>query len=96
MNQILHLQSILTKLCTVACRAGARIMEYYGKSEIKNKLKHDGTVVTEADKESERIIISFLKLLTPDIPVISEEQVSKDPRLDELHNDSKTETFFGS
>jgi 3'(2'), 5'-bisphosphate nucleotidase len=35
-----------------------------------------------------------LKLLTPDIPVISEEQVSEDPRLDELHNDSKTETFF--
>jgi 3'(2'), 5'-bisphosphate nucleotidase len=94
MNQILHLQSILTKLCSVACRAGERIMEYYGKSEIKSELKHDGTVVTEADKESERIIISFLKSLTPDIPIISEEQVSGDPRLDELPNDSETKTFF--
>ena len=93
-NQIPRLQSITTKLCTVALRAGARIMEYYGKSEIKYELKHDGTLVTEADIESERIIISFLKSLSPDIPIISEEQVSGDARLHELHNDSKTETFW--
>lgn len=94
MNQIPQLQSILMKLCSVALRAGARIMEYYNKPEIKNELKHDGTLVTEADLESERIIISFLKLLSPNIPIISEEQVSGDPILHQLHNDSKTETFW--
>lgn len=78
----------------MACTAGATIMEYYDKAEIKSELKHDGTLVTEADKESERTIISSLKLLSPDIPIISEEQVSGDPRLDKLYNDSDAETFW--
>jgi 3'-phosphoadenosine 5'-phosphosulfate (PAPS) 3'-phosphatase len=40
------------------------------------KSGYDGTPITEADIESERIIISSLKSLNSQLPIISEEQTN--------------------
>jgi 3'(2'), 5'-bisphosphate nucleotidase len=76
MNKSLQFQSILTELNTVVYRAGSTIMNYYEMEGVKYKIKYDGTPVTEADIESERIIISSLKSFTPQIPIISEERTN--------------------
>lgn len=95
MNSILHLQSILTKLCLVACEAGRIIMKYYEIDWVGSRIKHDGTPVTEADMESEKVIISFLKSFSPDIPIISEEQMNAQPRIQAFDGISTgTRTFW--
>ena len=76
MNEILVFQSMLTRLSTVACRAGRTIMKYFEKDRIKSEIKYDGTLVTEADLASEKLIISSLGSLYPHIPTISEEQAN--------------------
>jgi 3'(2'), 5'-bisphosphate nucleotidase len=76
MNEILKFQLILNELNAVVCRAGNTIMKYYEIKDVKSKIKYDGTLVTEADIESERIIISSLKSFTPQIQIISEEQTN--------------------
>jgi 3'(2'), 5'-bisphosphate nucleotidase len=96
MNEILKFQLILNELNEVVCRAGRTIMKYYGMKEVKSKIKYDGTPVTEADIESERIIISSLKSFTPQIPIISEEQTDERLRTRTLYdgNDNETRTFW--
>ncbi len=53
-------------------RAGAAILEIYeGAFAVRDKA--DRTPLTEADERSEALIVTGLKKLTPDIPVIAEE-----------------------
>jgi 3'(2'), 5'-bisphosphate nucleotidase len=92
MNEFLHFQSMLTKLRTVACRAGRTIMRYYEMDRVRSKIKYDGTPVTEADIESERMIISSLKSFSPHIPIISEEQANVQSSTRRLYNRNGTET----
>ncbi len=66
------LQSYLDAVRTLACMAGEKILEVY-QTEFVVKTKSDETPVTEADLAANKIIIAGLKALTPDIPVISEE-----------------------
>lgn len=57
--------------------AGAAILEVYnrdGKIEVTNK--NDNSPLTEADLAAHHIINSALKLLTPEIPVLSEESAN--------------------
>ena len=54
-------------------RAGELIKEVYDKRNFNVELKGDNTPVTEADKLSSEYIISVLRKLYPEIPVISEE-----------------------
>ena len=63
-----------TRLTDVAARAGAAIMEHFGRTA-EVKLKHDSSPVTLADKDSQAIILAGLRRLAPDIPVVSEEAV---------------------
>jgi 3'(2'), 5'-bisphosphate nucleotidase len=59
-------------LTATAARAGAAIMQHFhGPTEVT--LKDDQSPVTLADRASETIILEDLKLLAPDIPVVSEE-----------------------
>ena len=71
MTLITH-REYLKKLIPVVRRAGESIMGFYSKN-IKIKDKEDGSPVTEADKESEKIIIEELRVLAPKIPIVSEE-----------------------
>ena len=65
---------MLDKICQLAREAGAAIMQVYeGKSPLEAVKKPDDSPVTAADIAAHRIIIKGLQALTPDIPVLSEE-----------------------
>ncbi|MBL1146255.1 MAG: hypothetical protein HND56_06625 [Pseudomonadota bacterium] len=56
--------------------AGMAIMDIYVSADIGAEIKSDNTPVTKADKASEDILLPALKQLTPNIPILSEEQVA--------------------
>lgn len=63
-------------LILIALKAGARIMDVY-QTEFSVDAKSDASPVTEADGAAEEIILTELAKLSPDIPVVAEEAVSK-------------------
>jgi 3'(2'), 5'-bisphosphate nucleotidase len=63
-------------LRTLAERAGAVILQHYGKAEAR--LKDDSSPVTAADEAAERVIVAGLTALTPEIPIIAEETAARD------------------
>lgn len=65
---------MLDKICQLAREAGAAIMQVYdGKSPLEAVKKSDDSPVTAADIAAHSIIVKGLQSLTPDIPVLSEE-----------------------
>jgi len=66
------LQSYLEAVRNLACMAGEEILEVY-QTEFSVEKKEDQTPVTQADLAANKIILAGLKALTPDIPVLSEE-----------------------
>ena len=62
----------IEKLLLIANKAGDAVMEVYSK-DFEVEIKADNSPLTEADTKSNMVIISGLKELYPDIPVISEE-----------------------
>ena len=66
---------LLTELREVARDAGTEIMKIY-ESSIDVNFKHDGSPVTLADEAAEKVILSRLKKITPDIPIVSEENAT--------------------
>ena len=60
----------------LAVEAGAVILRYYLAGVVEPETKADGSPVTAADRDAEALILRHLAELTPDIPVIAEEQVS--------------------
>jgi 3'(2'), 5'-bisphosphate nucleotidase len=69
-----ELERLLAPVREAVQRAGAAVLDVYG-SDFEVYAKTDLSPVTEADIASERIILPVLTDLTPDIPVVSEEQV---------------------
>jgi len=65
------------ELVSVARKAGAVILEIYNR-DFETLRKADRSPVTEADTAAEALILEALARLTPDIPVIAEEQCAKD------------------
>ena len=57
----------------IAMVAGKKIRDIYLKGTFEKEIKSDNTPVTSADIAAHNIITSALQLLTPDIPVLSEE-----------------------
>ncbi len=68
------LSRALPALLPVAEEAGRETMRFYGAPEAT--WKADGSPVTAADHAAERIILPALRDLTPNIPVISEEEAA--------------------
>ncbi len=67
-------KKLLPDIEMIARAAGAEIMKYYnGEKETTIETKKDGSIVTNADKCAEAIILPALASLTPDIPIVSEE-----------------------
>ena len=66
--------------------AGHAIMRHYN-CRPKTTIKPDGSPVSEADKEAEKILIQAISSVTPDIKIISEENV-------ESHSLCPEEAFF--
>jgi 3'(2'), 5'-bisphosphate nucleotidase len=67
-----NLPALVDALMPTVARAGAAIMEIYeGAFTVRHK--DDNSPLTLADLESQRIILEALSVLTPDVPVLSEE-----------------------
>lgn len=60
------------------CRtAGAAILEVYAAgSDVE--WKADGTPITDADRAAHRVLVAGLEALTPDLPIVSEEDAPSD------------------
>jgi len=69
------LEIVLPKIIQIAREAGAKILEYWGKTreELHVTLKADRTALSAADMAAHEIIAEGLFALTPDIPLLSEE-----------------------
>ena len=67
--------SLLTDIVKLADEAGEAVMAVYN-TDFKAETKTDKSLVTEADVIAEKIILSGLSELTPDIPIIAEESVA--------------------
>lgn len=67
----------LKPIILLAKEAGAGILNYYGLSfeRLNVSRKEDNTLLTEADLRAHEIIRAGLQQLTPDIPLLSEEDV---------------------
>jgi 3'(2'), 5'-bisphosphate nucleotidase len=66
-------EDIIDSVIEVAIAAGQKIREIYRAGSFEPELKSDNTPVTSADLAAHRIICSSLAKLTPEIPVLSEE-----------------------
>lgn len=65
---------MLDAICQLALEAGEAIMQVYdGNSPIDVNRKTDDSPVTAADIAAHKVIVKGLQALTPDIPVLSEE-----------------------
>lgn len=63
---------MLNQIIDIAINAGNAILEIY-QQDIAVEIKSDNSPLTLADKKSNEIIVNGLKNLTPEIPIISEE-----------------------
>jgi len=75
---------LLPKLVALAERAGAVILDHYGR-DVEVRKKADASPVTAADEAAEAVILEGLAELAPSVPVVAEERVAagKVPALDE-------------
>ncbi len=64
--------------CGIARSAGAAIMRIYA-GEFAVERKQDNSPLTEADLAAHRAIVDGLRILTPQIPVLSEESAEQVP-----------------
>lgn len=70
------LSRLALSLAETAWRAGEILLAHYALKEVEARRKDDNSPVTDADEEAEIFILSQLRHLFPDIPVIAEEEVS--------------------
>ena len=69
----MNLINLVKPIIKLSVRAGESILKIYD-TEFEINEKTDLTPLTEADLQSHNIIVSGLKSITPDIPIISEEK----------------------
>ena len=69
---MLDFNKILPDLIDLSSNASSSIMEIYN-SDFSHKNKDDGSPLTLADESSNNIIIEGLKIITPEIQIVSEE-----------------------
>ena len=64
----------ISEIIKLAQSAADKIMELYSSATIKTEKKQDSTPVTNADMASNQIIVTGLREMFPQIPVVSEEE----------------------
>lgn len=70
-----EINRLLDQITPLAEQAGAEIMTYY-KGDMDVRTKGDSSPVTAADEAAEIIINSALRAMTPDIPIVAEEEMA--------------------
>lgn len=74
-----HLPSpFAAALAEIALAAGNIVMAHFGK-DARVRWKSDASPVTAADEAAEALILTRLNALAPDVPIIAEEQMAKQP-----------------
>lgn len=73
MDVTLQKNELLEDIITIAQTAGDAILKFYRQEVLISTDKTDGTPLTEADLASHSIIVTKLQALTPETPIISEE-----------------------
>lgn len=63
----------MRELIETVKKAGIEIMEIYGQEDFGIEIKPDESPITLADKAANKVIVSELKRLYPEIPILSEE-----------------------
>jgi 3'(2'), 5'-bisphosphate nucleotidase len=66
---------LLSEIIALADLAGAKIMKIY-RGDMQVRQKADASPVTAADEAAEEIILAGLRKLTPDIPIVAEEETA--------------------
>ncbi|WP_432455696.1 MULTISPECIES: 3'(2'),5'-bisphosphate nucleotidase CysQ [unclassified Agarivorans] len=68
--------SVLSEVIEIARGAGELIRSIYEKGDYVSEVKQDKTPVTSADYAAHHFIMNKLSSLTPEIPILSEEQAN--------------------
>ena len=76
------LQEITQSVIEAVDNASHGIMKIYNSDVVHVKNKNDGSPVTEADKESHRILFSALEFIDKNIPILSEEGYKQKDNID--------------
>ena len=79
MNQTTELpfdSSLFEELVSLMWQASDAILEVYDSAELNTEIKGDQSPVTKADLAAHHVLVNRLSQLTPDIPVMSEEDPS--------------------
>jgi 3'(2'), 5'-bisphosphate nucleotidase len=79
-----HADALAMKLASVAIEAG-RLLRGLERAITGRRMKQDGTLTTDADLASERLIISRIRQDWADVPVVAEETANAE---------SPSDTFF--
>lgn len=69
----MEISPLLQPVIDIARASGRVILDIYERGDFEQKIKSDNTPVTSADLAAHRIITERLRQLTPNIPVLSEE-----------------------
>ncbi|MGF1686965.1 3'(2'),5'-bisphosphate nucleotidase CysQ [Photobacterium japonica] len=72
----MDLSNLLPSITEIAKAAGQVIVEIYQRGQFEEHIKQDNTPVTSADLAAHQLIVERLTALTPDIPVLSEEDAN--------------------
>lgn len=72
---LLSRRDLLEKVNGIVRGAGELVMTIY-RSDFAARRKDDASPVTEADERAEAFILAALRTLTPEIPVVAEEEVA--------------------
>jgi len=72
---------ILAEITALADQAGEKIMGIY-RTDFSVRKKDDASPVTEADEVAEKLIVAGLRELTPEIPVVAEEEMAAGAEID--------------
>lgn len=75
----MNLPELLPAVVRIAQTAGEEIMTVYRTADFAVEHKHDNSPLTAADMASHHHIVASLNALTPNIPVLSEENASELP-----------------
>jgi len=68
-------EELLEQVTGIAKGAGDVVMSVY-RSDFAARSKDDASPVTEADERAEALILAGLRQLTPEIPIVAEEEVA--------------------
>jgi 3'-phosphoadenosine 5'-phosphosulfate (PAPS) 3'-phosphatase len=71
------LENLSNDLKRIVLDASEAIIHVYEKNTFDTEIKSDGSPVTEADENANKIIIQSLNIISPDISIVSEETYDK-------------------